>query len=102
MVTEDRENVNNAAAVDGGVNNAAMREALERLLHGEYRDRCEVTEIAHAALTAPPRNCDRFATVKEAGIAFAREKIDAPQPCPDFTFSAWLFAPAKEQEGGAK
>lgn len=52
-------------------------------------------------LAAPPRNCDRFATVKDAAIAFARERQDAPQPCPDFTFSAWLFAPATKQKGEA-
>lgn len=50
-------------------------------------------------LSAPARNCDRFATVKDAAIAFARERQDAPHPCPDFTFSAWLFAPAAERKG---
>jgi hypothetical protein len=43
----------------------------------------------------PKRNCDRFDTVKDAAIAFARERQDAPQPCPDFTFSAWLLALAR-------
>lgn len=60
----------------------------------------EIVEQARAALAAPARNCDRFATVKDAGIAFARERKDQPLPCPDFTFSAWLFAPA--EGGGAK
>lgn len=74
MVTEDRENVNNASAVDGGVNNAAMREALKKVryylpyflqymrLHwedaeaGGYYGR--ILEVVNAALSAPPRNCD--------------------------------------------
>jgi hypothetical protein len=110
MVTEDRENVNNASAVDTAGNNAAMREALvairKALLLDSGMGTCtafhaEVDRLTAAALAAPPRNCDRFDTVKDAAIAFARERQDAPQPCPDFTFSAWLFAPAKKKEGGA-
>ena len=53
-----------------------------------------IADEIRQALAVPPRNCDRFATVKDAAIAFARERQDAPQPCPDFTFSAWLLAPA--------
>lgn len=62
---------------------------------------CEPVRKAKAALAAPPRNCDRFATVKEATEAFARERQDMPHPCPDFTFSRWLLTPVKK-EGGAK
>ena len=96
-------------------NNKATREALEfadrELRMATEDDRygddlvylvgCmrSVAEVCRAALAAPPRNCDRFATVKDAAIAFARERQDAPQPCPDFTFSAWLLAPAPEQKG---
>ena len=61
----------------------------------------DVRMLLQEALRMPPRNCDRFATVKDAAIAFARERQDAPHPCPDFTFSAWLLAPAKKKEGGA-
>ena len=64
-------------------------------------DRCDRMN-REAEIGRPRRNCDRFDTVKDAAIAFARERQDAPQPCPDFTFSAWLLAPATEQEGGAK
>ena len=67
MVTEDRENVNNAVAVDTAGNNAAMREALElcvqdmcRYCRAEARERglpqcldgCETLRIAKAALAA--------------------------------------------------
>ena len=92
--------------------NNKLREALEALLdvvrdwddhippairEGELQEAyCK----AEAALDAPPKNCDRFATVKDAAIAFARERQDAPQPSPDFTFSAWLLAPASEKKGG--
>ena len=52
---------------------------------------------AMSALAAPPRNCDRFETVKEAAEAFARERQDMPHPCPDFTFSRWLLTPVKKE-----
>ncbi len=96
-------------------NAAAMREALVEVRFklpyflqymrlrrtdddGGYYDRLLAT--INAALSAPPKNCDRFNSVKDAAIAFARERQDAPQPCPDFTFSAWLFATAAERKGG--
>jgi len=89
---------------------AKMREALKSCLDFIMRlDRAfnpfmqgmleDAIAKAHAALAAPARNCNRFATVKDAAIAFARERQDAPQPCPDFIFSAWLLAPATEKEG---
>lgn len=99
-------------------NAAAMRVALDQCelflgnvsRHGHPTlnpgDKCtacvdvdELRGMVCRALDAPPRNADRFATVKDAAIAFAREKTDAPQPCPDFNFSAWLLAPATEKEG---
>ena len=49
---------------------------------------------ARAALAAPARNCDRFATAEEAIRAFA-EKWDGDDH-PDFgLFGRWLFAPAE-------
>ena len=62
------------------------------------RDLCEAKTAIQKALSAPPRNCDRFKSVKEAAIEFSKRR-DNPQPCPDFTFSAWLFATAEEREG---
>lgn len=69
---------------------------------------------ARAALSAPPRNCDRFATVEDArkaheaicekyskchnGCPLNNEEHYSAFDC----FEAWLFAPAAEQEGGAK
>ena len=75
---------------------AACRDHDEHTRH--YID--QIRKWAQAALAAPARNCDRFATVKEATEAFAREQ-DMPHPCPDFTFSRWLLTPVKK-EGGAK
>ena len=57
---------------------------------------------AKDALSAPPRNCDRFNTVREAAIAFAAEYQKQPHPCPDFIFSRWLLATAAEQKGETK
>lgn len=69
---------------------------------------------AKAALAAPPRNCDRYATVDEAMDDFADEALieqwNALKAGKDrdmlavelFVFTKWLFVPATEKEGGAK
>jgi hypothetical protein len=72
----------------------------------------EVSREIDAALDAPPRNCDRFATETDAHIAFLREvwligvsNLDR-DPFDGWTnemksaYSKWLFAPATEKEGG--
>jgi hypothetical protein len=66
-----------------------------------------IKDIAEAALSAPPRNCDRFATVDEARKAHEEYRGDYIMRASnifDFPmeFEAWLFAPATEKEGGAK
>ena len=90
-------------------NAAALREALADFVEAYEEDSdidieimSKAYEKAKSALSAPPRNYDRFNSVKDAAIAFARERQDAPYPCPDFTFSAWLFATATEQKGENK
>ena len=94
----------------------AMREALvkvKRLFDGQIMFQPSIREAhkaVNAALAAPPRNCDRFATPKEAGEAFISEACE--NPCGNCTVSdechnplvhecgiEWLFAEAK---GGAK
>ena len=97
-------------------NAAAMREAvktaLEELLLWNYTDRdtarmaLGVMNKLDAALSAPLRNCDRFATAKEAGEAFISEACE--NPCGHCTVSDechnplvhecgidWLFDEAK-------
>ena len=102
-------------------NAAAMREALEAVVKVGYphnfqheaphiREYCyEITAAikkCFAALSAPPRNCDRFATAKEAGEAFISETCE--NPCGNCTVSDechnplvhecgidWLFAEVK-------
>lgn len=87
---------------------AKLREALEHLLHGEYRDRCEVTNIAHAALSAPPRNCDLARDwMRDLYAHFqppASIKREMPPEWVDavMAFCRWLVAPATEKEGGNK
>lgn len=66
MVTEDRENVNNAAAVDGGVNNAAMREALELCV----QDMCRYCR-AEARAQGLPQCLEGCETLKKAKAALA-------------------------------
>ena len=76
--------------------------------------RGELCAEIDAALAAPPRNCDRFATVDEARKAHEAicEKYGkCHNGCPLNNeehynafdcFEAWLFAPSTEAEGGAK
>jgi hypothetical protein len=92
--------------------NNKLREALETILKvsDDWRlyantmpgalDR--IYELAQAALAAPPRNCDRPATVEDARrayeeyrsnyIAKASNKFDLPME-----FEPWLFALATEK-----
>lgn len=88
-------------------NAAALREALEKIRH-EYgwgliscrtcvSSEADVERVSDlfekqidAALAAPPRNCDRFATAEEAYSAWM-QAVEMDAICD------WLFAPA---EGG--
>ena len=103
-------NVSKNGADFGQLGDAAkLREAMitirdkahEQYINDYGIDTVWIQDVANAALAAPPRNCDRFETVKEAAEAFARERQNMPHPCPDFTFSRWLLTPVKK-EGGAK
>ena len=87
-------------------NTAALREALKpvkRYLDGYTVNILELRRTVDAALTAPTRNCDRFASAEEAWDAYDawvesyREKGET-EPFNEF---GWLFAPATEKEGGA-
>ena len=85
-------------------NAAVMRKALmdidKAVWHGGRTTQGEKDAhwLATTALTTPPRNCDMFATVKDAAIEFSKLRNN-PHPCPDFVFSEWLLAIA--EEGGA-
>ena len=74
----------------------------------EYKDlRNSFFAIAHlvdAALSAPPRNCDRFASAEEAWDAYDEwvESYRAEGETEPLNEFGWLFAPATEKEGGAK
>ena len=94
-----------------GCGNApALREALssiERMNLEREEDCCELSRIVDAALSAPARNCDRFATARDATQAFQamRKHAVLADACmwkdrsEIGAFIEWLFAPA---EGGAK
>ena len=91
-------------------NAAAMRSALNIALSTLFGWQLgQTTRAEHvaavnaikAALAAPARNCDSYATVKDAAIAFSKRRNN-PHPCPDFVFSEWLFAPETEHKGGAE
>ena len=86
-------------------NAAAMREALYEI-HNRVNsldeecgvDPIEVRDIARAALAKPPRNCDGYDSYGDAIRAFE----DAEDAEDYEEMAEWLFAPATEQEGGAK
>ncbi len=75
-----------------------------------WAERDRAMEIARAALAAPARNCDRFATAEDAYKAFSSYCFNRPSEgkcvgCPivgeggkSNCFGAWLMAAA--QEGG--
>lgn len=83
-----------------------MREALEKadavferifspdgFIDISYAETREVTEARNeikAAISAPPRNCDRFSNANEALEAFEKEKGETM-----IEFIRWLFAEAK-------
>lgn len=65
---------------------------------------CGPVREAKAALAAPPRNCDRFASAEEAWGAYDAwvESYWAQGKTEPFNEFGWLLAPATETEGGAK
>lgn len=97
-------------------NTAKMRAALEtirdRMVAGVYDGRfdChESIETAEAALAAPPRNCDRFATPGEIMSEFRRrqckfcngvEGVGGKNNC-FRCFPEWIFAEATNEGGKA-
>lgn len=76
-------------------NVAAMRKTLEDV-RAEFIDMPELVKRIDAALSSPPRNCDRFETWTEAKRAYWVEQGD---PCDWRALGAWLFGKA---EGGAE
>lgn len=59
----------------------------------------QIRKIVRAALSVPPRNCDRFATADEAFHAW-NNTVDTPGGGAYVGLMDWLYAPATEQEGG--
>ena len=97
-----------------GLGNAAkLREALDELIDYlnslrtpdeiEHYVYSNLFDICDAALAAPPRNCDRFATADEAREAWWQEEIlprvHGQKAGVELAYHKWLFAPAA-QEGG--
>ena len=111
---EHTNDIHNALYMATGIpgNAAALREALNLVGHlandlrniterdTEVRaDVNEIVDVCRAALAAPARNCDRFATANDAveGYIAAHPQDDEPDAS---TYGSWLFATAKE--GGAE
>lgn len=97
-----------AADLEDLASRDAIRAPAYSSIFSIYAEKCR------KALAAPPRNCDRYATVDEAMDDFADEALieewNALKAGKDrdmlavelFVFTKWLFATATEQEGGDK
>lgn len=103
-------------------NAAALREALIAIRKALLLDsgmgpstafHAEVDRLTVAALSAPPRNCDRFRNADEALEALERHCNSSGNGCVRCPVAgcsteeveckiAWLFALAEGQEGSAK
>lgn len=87
---------------------AKMREALKtvkRYLDGYTVNVLEMRSQVDAALSAPPRNCDRFKDALDAWDAYDAwvDSYRAQGKTEPFNEFGWLFALAEtEKEGGAK
>lgn len=114
---EWRQKLGNAAKLREAVvyltqNESTLFEA--NLTGGELELLHLITNKARAALAAPPRNCEKYATVDKAMYDFGDEALieewNALKAGKDrdmlakelFMFAKWLYAPATEKEGGAK
>ena len=85
-----------------------LRELLGDLLrlgdaeyHDDFSNFCDIID---AALTAPTRNCDRFASAEEAWDAYDAwvESYRSKGKTEPYNEFGWLYALATEKEGGAK
>ena len=93
-------------------NAAKMLKALERLREralmdlyenafvadpsGNYKEFIKRTiKIAESVLSAPPRNCDRFATLDDARNAFFADYVPDETRSSATVFAIWLFDKAK-------
>lgn len=106
----EREASGNAAKLREALENAAKQliDATEDKDFGDdvmYLVGCmrTVSQECRAALSAPPRNCDRFdGDIDKLREACARERgLNPEEDFPD-VFPDWLLAPSTEKEGGAE
>lgn len=94
----------------------AMREALEKIQRLATSDRpadeVEIANICRAALSAPPRNCDRLSADQckkmfehEMGIYFPKEATDRDREiarCTAYGVIDALYAERKGESDGSK
>ena len=94
------------AKIDKNGNRSKMREALEKIRNQAYlnpddmdaqRLVTELGDIAADALTAQPRNCDKYKSLKEACSAWRESAPVDKDNVITMSFDEWLFATAKEE-----
>ena len=98
------------SSADG--NAAAMRKALSdacyamfnflKTQNGVYEEMAKALDKAKAALAAPPRNCDRFATLDDARNAFFADYVPDETCSSDTAFAIWIFDEVKGETDGSK
>ena len=93
----DCNQLNNAAAMREALN--AIKDTLDEWsTNGEMMEHWQYSElfgIANAAISTPPRNCDRFATLDDARNTFYADYVP-DETCSSATaFAIWLFDKAK-------
>lgn len=90
--------------------NNKLREALTKILNltNSLDENCavdpvEIRDIAKAALSAPPRNCDVPKVMEDPCRAWLDDKSNWDEDGnPELEIHDWLLAPATEKEGGAE
>jgi hypothetical protein len=91
-------------------NAAALREALSdacyamfnflKTQNGGYEEMANALDKSKAALSAPARNCDRFADAESARQAWLDDADNWDDfGSPTLELYEWLFAPAEERKG---
>lgn len=99
-VVEDRA-VGNAAVMRGALE--YVRDLMRRIKDGDRISSLEFLTVAEGSLAAPARNCDRYATAKDALDAFIREKEIKAADVDNMNlrdFFDWLFDTV--EKGGAQ
>ena len=91
--------VGNAAKMREALLEASIALSLATHHHLTEDDAKECISVVESALSAPPRNCDKFATLDDARNAFFADYVPDETCSSANAFAIWLF---DEKKGEAK